>query len=168
MTPLTQAFGATKVAFTKSMQEVEGVLSLHGIRESRFTHARPQRAPKTSFDVSQETAGYVLYEFVKGKDDDQRGVRITVRYQPRIGPKGGLTGSTAEMAGRALYWYLKGKFDAIDYGIEEFDVAFMPHLMTALGTTFAEQPSLITEVIYRPESIALIAPSTTKQLPRGN
>ena len=66
------------------------------------------------------------------------------------------------MAARALFWFLKAKFDSIDYGIEEFDVAFMPHLVTALGRTFAEEPLLISEAMARPESVG-----TMLALPAG-
>lgn len=162
---LTKAFVDTTVRFDKSMADIEKLLQTHAIRESRFTHLRPQREPRSEYDKAEDTQGSVVYEFVRGRDDDRRGVRVTVRYQPQIGIRGGKAGTTAEMAARALYWFLKAKFDAIDYGIEEFDVAFMPHLLTALGTTFAEQPLLIAEVIHRPESVLAIAPSTVRALP---
>lgn len=156
---LTKAFSGTSVSFDKSMAAVEKLLGEHGVRESRYTHLRPQRTPKNEFDKATETQGRVVYEFVyQGRGDaERRGVRIAVSYQPEIGPRGGIAGSTQEMAARALFWFLKAKFDSIDYGIEEFDVAFMPHLVTAIGETFAERPALITEAAQRPESIAMLA-----------
>ena len=88
---------------------------------------------------------------------------MTVPYQPvqmiqdRYGYRKKGKGSTREMAARALYWFLKSKFDAIEYGIEEFDVAFMPHLITQIGWTIAEQPQLIEQMASAPESIARLA-----------
>ena len=90
-------------------------------------------------------------------------MRIAVLYQPtttridkRSSIKRKVKGTTAQMAARALYWFLKSKFDSIDYGIEEFEVAFMPHLVTAIGSTFAEEPHLIDVVMERPEDISLL------------
>lgn len=156
---LTKAFASTSVSFEKSMGEVEKLLGAHGVRESRYTHRRPERAPKSEFDKAPDTRGSVVYEFVyPGKNlEERRGVRVTVHYQPEIGKRGGNAGTTPEMAARALFWFLKAKFDSIDYGIEAFDVAFMPHLVTALGETFAERPALIAEATSRPESIGMLA-----------
>lgn len=164
---LTPAFTSTTVSFDKSMSEVEKLLTRHGVRESRFYHRRPERAPKTPAerapktpaDRAPETQGAVSYEFVyPGKGiEERRGVRVTVGYQPGVGPKGGQQGTTPEMAARALFWFLKAKFDSIDYGIEVFDVAFMPHLITALGETFAERPLLIADAVARPEALTMLA-----------
>ncbi|KKK72519.1 hypothetical protein LCGC14_2903030, partial [marine sediment metagenome] len=143
---LTQAFANTKVTVDKSLQQIEGLMEVHGIREQRYTHLRPEDPAAAEGEVAQ---GTIAYEFVRhGKEDNERrGVRIVVRYQPtmirvdrRTMVKRKVKGTTAQMAGRALFWFLKAKFDSIDYGIEEFDVAFMPHLITQLGPTFAERP----------------------------
>lgn len=164
---LTKAFASTVVKFEKSMAEIEKILSDHGIRESRYTHMRPQRAPKNLADKSDETVGAIVYEFVSAPNgkkgagstelNERRGVRIAVKYQPEFTEYKTPKGTTAEMGARALYWYLKAKFDSIDYGIEDFDVAFMPHLVTALGSTFAETPLLISEAVSHPESISTLA-----------
>jgi len=156
---LSKAFASTSVSLEKSMAEVDRILGVHGVRESRYTHRRPEHSPKSEYDKAPETRGSVVYEFVyPGKGaEERRGVRVTVHYQPEIGKRGGQAGTTAEMAGRALYWFLKAKFDSIDYGIEAFDVAFMPHLVTAIGETFAERPLLIAEATSRPESIGMLA-----------
>ena len=156
---LNAAFSSTTVSFDKSMAEVEKLATKHGVRESRYTHKRPERAPRDGRDRSPETQGAVVYEFVyPGKGlEERRGVRVTVAYQPQIGPQGGKAGTTPEMGARALFWFLKAKFDSIDYGIESFDVAFMPHLVTAIGETFAERPILIGEAVSRPESIGMLA-----------
>jgi len=130
-----KAFANTSVQLDKSMVGVKKLLNEHGVFETRYT------------EVGDSTDGRLIYEFVHGTDETRRGVRITVTWKHRRGPKGGQAGSTSAMAGRALFWFLKSKFDSIDYGIEEFDVAFMPHLVTQIGETFAERPDLISEAV---------------------
>jgi len=156
--PLTIAYANTTVSFDKSMGEIEKMLAAHGIRESRFTHRAPEQRQKDEKDLAPETLGHIIYEFVYGKDETRRGVRVTVAYRPGPGNPGTKTGGTTrEMGARAMFWFLKAKFDSIDYGIEAFDVAFMPHLITAIGETFAERPALIVEAAMRPEAIGMLS-----------
>ena len=158
---LTTAFTSTKVALGVSLSQVEGLLEAHGVREQRYTHFKPDD-PES---VEQDGIGRIVYEFVRAGTEatERRGVRITVAYTPTVIKinhrhiKRKANGTTAAMAGRALYWFLKAKFDAIDYGIEDFEVAFMPHLVTQIGSTFAETPQLIAEAVASPESIAQLA-----------
>lgn len=163
MTVLRTAFTNTAVQFQKSMDQIEALLEDHGVREQRYTHLKPAdpEAPE-----GEEAVGRIVYEFVSPatEGDERRGVRLMVQYQPvifrrdkRSYQKRPARGTTAKMASRALFWLLKSKFDSIDYGIEEFDVAFMPHLMTQLGTTFADQPELIAQAMEQPESISQLA-----------
>lgn len=156
---LKASFANTQVSVEKSISEIDRLLGAHGVRESRHTHIRPLRLANAGADTGPETCGRLVFEFVYlGRDEsERRGVRVAVGYQPLAGPRGGTAGTTAEMAARALFWFLKAKFDSIDYGIEEFDVAFMPHLVTALGETFAERPALIASATQRPESLATLA-----------
>jgi hypothetical protein len=154
---LTKAFAATEVKFEKSMAAVEAILGKHGIRESRYTHLRPSRLANSVSDEKPEAQGSIVYEFVGGVNETRRGVRVSVGYRPVNTGYKKPGGTSEEMAARALYWYLKAKFDSIDYGIEDFDVAFMPHLVTSIGTTFAEEPGLIASAILQPESVARLA-----------
>lgn len=159
---LSPAFTKTSVSLNRSFQQIEGLLERHGVREQRYTHLRPEDPEAAEGEAA---AGRVIYEFVwpGGENRDRRGVQIVVGYQPtvyRIGRgdiKRTVKGTTDQMAARALYWLLKAKFDSIEFGIEEFDVAFMPHLVTSLGTTFAQEPELIGQAMDRPESLAQLA-----------
>lgn len=119
---LTRAFSNTLIGLEKSMAEIDKMLGGHGVRESRHTHRRPERAPLRSDDLAPETIGALVYEFVyPGKvEGERRGVRISVNYQPEYTQYKTPKGTTAEMAARALFWFLKAKFDSIDYGIEAF------------------------------------------------
>ena len=162
---LTMAFTNTKVALERSMVQIEGLLEQQGIREVRYTHRKP--LDPTAYD-GEDAQGFITLEFLQpGDEDTRRGVRIHVGYQPtvrRIDPRTKMAkkvrGTTANMAARALFWYLDTKFKAIQYGLEEFDTAFMPHLLTQVGSTIAEQPGLIGAVLNRPENIGqLLLPS---------
>jgi hypothetical protein len=148
-----QAFAGTTVPLDKSMVQVKKLLNEHGVFETRYT------------ETGTPDEGQLIYEFVHGADESRRGVRVNVTWASFAGPKGGRKGSTSSMAGRALFWFLKSKFDSIDYGIEEFDVAFMPHLMTQLGPTFAEQPDLIGQVILDPSALSLAVPPAHVLIP---
>lgn len=147
-----RAFAGTTVSLDKSMSQVKKLLIDHGIRESRYTQLDPDE---------RFGEGRLIYEFVAGEDALRRGVRIEVRWREARLKK---DSTTASMAGRALFWFLKSKFDSIDYGIEEFDVAFMPHLLTAIGSTFAEQPHLIAQAVQQSERLSLVMEQPEYQL----
>lgn len=159
----TKAFAGTSISIDRSMNEIDKLLTRYGVRENRYTHSRPERVGTPG----EAGAGALVYEFVWPERGAQarRGVRIVVQYREEVGPQGGRRGITAEQAGRALFWHLKSKFDSIEFGIESFDVAFMPYLRTALadGGTIAENPHLIGEFTAQPHAIgsmlALPAPA---------
>lgn len=149
----TKAFAGTSISVDKTMSEIDRLLTQRGVRENRYTHMRPERVGAPG-DAGR---GALVYEFVWPERGEQlrRGVRVVVFYREEVGPKGGRAGITAEQAGRALFWHLKSKFDSIEFGIETFDVAFMPYLRTALadGGTIAENPHLISEFTAQPHAI---------------
>ncbi len=45
---------------------------------------------------------------------------------------------------------------AVQYGLEELDAAFLPHLITQIGYTLAERPELTAAVLNEPGSITQI------------
>lgn len=149
----TKAFAGTSISVDKSMSEIDRLLTKYGVRENRYTHPRPERVGAHG----EAGSGALVYEFVWPERGTQarRGVRIKVQYREEAGPKGGRGGITAEQAGRALFWHIKSKFDSIEFGLEDFDVAFMPYLRTALadGGTIAENPYLIGEFTAQPHAI---------------
>lgn len=161
------AFTNTKVSVDRTMSEIEGLLSKRGVLDARYTHSRPRG------EQGPEGIGTITYEFVwPGKSEiERRGVRLVVAYRPVVW-KGvrKVRGVTGQMAARALFWLLKAKFDSIDFGVEEFEVAFMPHLVTELGFTFAEQPNMIAEAMAQPDRLTdmrALAPGTALALPSG-
>jgi hypothetical protein len=149
----TKAFSGTSISVDKSMAEIDKLLTKYGVRENRYTHSRPERVGAPG----ELGKGALVYEFVWPERGEQarRGVRIKVEYREVVGVRGGRAGITAEQAGRALFWHIKSKFDSVEFGIESFDVAFMPYLRTALadGGTLAENQHLIGEFTAKPLAI---------------
>ena len=151
---LQTSFATTAVSLDKSLLEIDRLLGRHGVKEKRYTHLEPENV-NAKDDAGR---GRILYEFVwpgGGEIWQRRGVRVTVAYRPaqeRKAYRGRwiVRGTTAQQAARALYWMLKAKFDSIDWGIEEFEVAFMPHLITQLGSTLAEEPRLLEAALVNP------------------
>lgn len=150
MGALTDSFTSTKVALDRSLQQIGTLLEGKGVRQHRYTHIRPETPTAAS---GPESIGQIGVELV-WPSEPPVGVRVVVQYQPTRtyryrgnGPLRRKQGTTAEMAARALYWHLKAKFDAIDYGLEEFEVAFLPYMITAGGFTFAERPQLVREAL---------------------
>jgi len=54
---------------------------------------------------------------------------------------------------RALLLVIKAKLESIDAGIETFDEAFMPHIMTPDGRRFAEHAVPQIETSYRENTV---------------
>ena len=156
---LSKSFSKTQVDFNRSMKQIEGILEVQGIIETRVTHLRPTAPDATD---GPESRGSLTIEFISesgGAERARRGVRITVHYQPSMKAFNSrhvarvVKGTTPEMAARALYWYLDMKFKSIEWGIEEFDVAFLPHLITQIGATPAEQQHIVEAMVDDPDSV---------------
>lgn len=136
---MIRAFKSSTVSYANSVMALRKLLLANGVREIQ-TNER-----------GTDDEGELALSFIHGEDPERRGVRIRVQYKVQRGPKGGQAGSDQRMAARALFWFLKAKFDSIEYGLESFDVAFMPHLITESRTTFAEAPHLIETLLMEPE-----------------
>lgn len=128
-----KAFANTTVSLFKTQEELEKLLAKHRIAASRWTH----------FAETKELAGKVRFEFQwqRAKEAAPIGFRVEVEYKYAPGPRGGNAGTTREQAGRALFWYVKNLFDAVEYGIVQLEEAFMPHMLPAgeSGPTLYEQ-----------------------------
>lgn len=57
---------------------------------------------------------------------------------------------------RALYWYLKAKIEAIEFGLLDTEQAFLPHMLTPGGKTVFERiQDGDMEALIGPDMIAL-------------
>ena len=112
-----RAYRTTRVAVEKTRMQIDKMLRDRGAIGVRIsTMCTPEREQLT-------------VEFVWG--EQRRAVRMTLGYDPD-------NQQVARSAHRALYWMLLRRFDGVDYGIEEFEIAFMPYLVTDSGLTVAE------------------------------
>lgn len=127
MSKLT-AYANTTVTLFKTQDDLEKLLVRHGISASRWTHLTETDEP-----------GLVRFEFEWERDGRPLGFRIDVQYQYVRGPKGGNSGTTREQAGRALFWHVKNLLEAVAFGIVDMEQAFLPHLLTASGTTLYDE-----------------------------
>lgn len=69
-------------------------------------------------------------------------------------------GSQAQRAQmlRALFWYLKAKIEAIEFGLLDTEQAFLPHMLTPGGqTVFERVQEGDMEALIGPDMIALPA-----------
>lgn len=111
----------TQVAVERSQAEIRRLLSRFNVEATRFT----------SFPA------YALLEFVR-RDPDGNGVipyRITV--QPKVGKQPRNTQRELDRAEkqvwRVVYYWLKSKLEAIQFGLLEFEQEFLPHMLLADG-----------------------------------
>lgn len=104
----------TSVNWAKSQGEIGKLLDKVGIKDVRFT-----------FMSSQDS---VICEFNYLTEIDKKSVSIGVRILLPLKSNGDQEQSKNRVH-RALYYYLKTKFEALEFGLVEFVQEFMPHLV---------------------------------------
>lgn len=109
----------TSVHWGKSQANILRLLARFGVVDVRFTML--------------DSRGEVICEFnyptkLEGKD-----VVVGVRIKVPLPPAGRLkdTERLKNQAHRALFYYLKTKFEALQFGLVEFIQEFLPHLVIA-------------------------------------
>lgn len=121
----SKAYKNTKVDFIKSQQQINGLLEKNGIAERQFTDSLEEGKSQIIFLKPLEFEGKRF----------KIGVKITV---PSVSEK------TRNQLYRALFYYLKAKFESLTFGfVEEYNEAFvkefMPYLITdKAGRTVAD------------------------------
>ena len=115
MTTKLDSYRYTDVAAHKSKDQIEKLLLRVGAVGFRWSSAIAQG--EEAFEAALEWEGR------------QRGFRFTVRYVDEKQRKQVL---------RALYWFLKAKIEAIQFGLVELEQEFLPYLLTAEGRTVFE------------------------------
>ena len=108
------AYKSTSVNWAKSQANIGKLLDKVGIKDVRFT-----------FMASQ---GSIICEFNYPTIVDDKEVNIGVRIIVRL-PESKNQEQSKNQVHRALYYYLKTKFEALDFGLVEFVQEFMPHLI---------------------------------------
>jgi hypothetical protein len=108
------AYKTTKVEWMKSQCETTKLLEKYGIRDCRFTYMGSENL--------------LVLEFVKREKLDGVDSPIAVRL---VVP--GVTDKNRNQMYRAVYYYLKSKFEALAFGFIEFAQEFFPHLVLSDG-----------------------------------
>lgn len=118
---MKQPYKHTKVSSTKTQFQIKALLSEYGILDTRFT------------DLLSK--GQIIFEFVRPtpvreiieSEEEQQPIPIGIRIiVPEVDVK------TINQKYRALYWYLKSKFESLRFGFLEFVQEFMGSLLRLL------------------------------------
>ena len=117
----SKAYSDTTVASNKSKEQIERLLKSHNVKAIRFT----------------SLPSFALLEFVyQPKVDAQIPYRVTIK--PQISgdfsrkPEKELDRAERQVW-RVAYWWLKSKFEAIDFGLVEFQQEFLPYMLLGNG-----------------------------------
>ena len=110
-------YRGTEVPVAKSKESIEKLLRGHGVSATRFT-SLPAMA---------------VLEFVTQKQVNGRPLNIPYRFE--FTPELSVDSSTRAINAaerqvwRVVYWWLKGKFEAIDFGLIEQETEFLPYML---------------------------------------
>lgn len=107
-----KAYKHTSVNWGKSQAQITKLLEQQGIQDVRFTFLQTQNSLICEFNYPTK---------IDGKDVSV-GVRILLPI-PKDDEK------AKDQIHRALFYYLKTKFEALNFGLVEFIQEFMPHLV---------------------------------------
>ena len=107
-----KAYKSTQVNWGKSQASITKLLTLQGIQDVRFTFLQSQHSLICEFNYPTK---------IENKDVNV-GVRIILPI-PKDDEK------AKNQIHRALFYYLKTKFEALNFGLVEFIQEFMPHLL---------------------------------------
>jgi len=116
MGKLPSSYRSTTVHWGKSQANIMRLLSKHGVLDTRFTMLESRRE--------------VICEFNYPCQIESKNVNLGVRIQVPLPDEGrNRDGDRIKnQAHRALFYYLKTKFEALDFGLVEFIQEFLPHL----------------------------------------
>ena len=109
------AYNATRVGVSKTRDDIEKLLAKVGVVGFRWG---------SDLQNSAETIEAALDW--KGR---HVGFRLTVQYDDEQHRK---------QVMRALYWYMKSKIEAIEFGLVDLEREFLPYLLTTTGETVAD------------------------------
>lgn len=111
---MLKSYKNTSVNWGKSQAQIGKLLDNMGIEDVRFTFMQSQESLICEFNYPDEVNGKTM----------NIGVRIIIKMPEHKNPE-----QAKNQVHRALYYYLKSKFEALDFGLIEFMQEFMPHLI---------------------------------------
>ncbi|MFA5154189.1 MAG: hypothetical protein WC554_16685 [Clostridia bacterium] len=107
-----KAYKHTAVNWGKSQAQITKILEQQGVQDVRFTFLQTQNTLICEFNYPTK---------IENKDVNV-GVRIVL-------PIPANDDRAKDQIHRALFYYLKTKFEALNFGLVEFIQEFMPHLI---------------------------------------
>lgn len=112
-----ESYAATRVSPGRSKEQIEELLA---------------RVGAVGFRWSSRTTmpGEEILEAALEWDGKELAFRLTASYEDERERKQML---------RALYWHLKAKIEAIQFGLVELEREFLPYLLTAKGETIFDE-----------------------------
>jgi hypothetical protein len=113
-----KAYQSTSVHWGKSQADISKLLTKYGIQDTRFTFMQSRNELICEFNFPTQIEG--------------KSVAIGVRILLPI-PKSKDLEKAKNQIHRALFYYLKTKFEALSFGLVEFVQEFMPHLIINQG-----------------------------------
>lgn len=111
----------TDVAVERSQSQISALLKSHGVEAFRYA----------------TFPSYATIEFARRvkKDSALLGYKITIK--PKLGNYSNHPVTAADraekQAWRVCYFWLKSKFEALDFGLAEFEREFMPYMLLDMG-----------------------------------
>ncbi len=108
------AYKATSVQWGKSQADISKLMTKQGIQDTRFTFAQSKNQLICEFN----------YPIIIAKVEKPVGVRIVLPI-----PITHDLEKAKNQIHRALFYYLKTKFEALNFGLVEFTQEFMAHLV---------------------------------------
>lgn len=129
---MSKAYADTSVAVSRSQEQIRARLVATGARGVQFTE--------------DWMAGTIGFRFVKMKKHDDTEFPLMVNMTIHVWPnaKKRLYASPREkeqrerQVWRALYWYLKSQFEAVDFGLRTLEDVFMSDIQMQDGRTIGD------------------------------
>lgn len=134
----------TEVPVERTRAEIERVVSRYGA--TRFASGWEEGAASVLFEMKDRRVRFRL-PLPQAQDrkftHDGRGMRRSVDGARRAHDQ------ALRARWRALLLVIKAKLEAVESGVETFEQAFMPHIVTPGGFTLGERIIPELEAIYR-------------------
>lgn len=146
-------YANTKIAPEQTKAEIETMLKEHGIVDIQWTTYQGDTTLKFLFRVTiRGVEKEVMFAFkppiisMKKKQYS----RQNYRYET-------ITTDNAPVSYRLLFWYLKSKLEAVQFGLETVEKEFMSHILVALPggkeTTLGESLTKVVEMVKLPQLV---------------
>lgn len=111
---MAKAYRQTQVSPYKSQEYIERLLRKHGVDGVRWT----------------SLTGEASLEFRLPRGDSSIGFHVGIEY---------IHESSRAQYMRALYWYIKAKLEAIEFGLVDFEKEFLPFLIIGPNRTVGDE-----------------------------